>query len=327
MIFDLHCDLLSYLTMVPNANPMDGQALGCALPHLQTGGVKLQTLAIYAPVKQGSSQMGWQQVEAYQQLLIDYAQFVTGISDLEGLMQLMQEPRTGFVVAIESGSGFCEEDQRLETGLRQLEQMIASCGGILYISLTHHAENRFGGGNYAEAGLKADGEVLLDFLHGRGIAADLSHASDALAHDIFNYIDKKGLDVPVIASHSNFREIENHVRNLPEALYRELINRQGLIGMNFLRQYVHPTNPDALTDHIIYGLENGAGHVLAMGADYFHTKSYPDPKRIPFFFPEHEDATCYSSVLEKVSQQGVEQDSLEAMAFGNVYRYLERTWS
>ena len=62
----------------------------------------------------------------------------------------------------------------------------------------------------------------------------LSHTSDALAHDIFNHIDKHKLAVPVIASHSNFRSVSDHVRNLPDEIANEIVNRNGLIGMNFL---------------------------------------------------------------------------------------------
>ena len=73
----------------------------------------------------------------------------------------------------------------------RLDTLIREIGPILYISLTHHGENRFGGGNKADAGLKDDGEALLDYIDGKHIAIDLSHTSDALAHGIVNHIDRK----------------------------------------------------------------------------------------------------------------------------------------
>ncbi len=59
--------------------------------------------------------------------------------------------------------------------------------------MTHHTENRFGGGNFSEVGLKEDGKVLLDYLTDKNIVIDLAHTSDALAFGILNYIDHKKL--------------------------------------------------------------------------------------------------------------------------------------
>ncbi len=71
--------------------------------------------------------------------------------------------------------------------------------------MTHHGENRFGGGNSTGIGLKKDGEALLEYISEKKIAIDLSHTSDALAGDILNYIVKNKLGLSVLASHSNFR--------------------------------------------------------------------------------------------------------------------------
>jgi len=47
---------------------------------------------------------------------------------------------------------------------------------------------------------------------GKQIPIDLSHTSDLLAEGILNHIDSQKLEIPVIASHSNFRAIWNHRR-------------------------------------------------------------------------------------------------------------------
>ena len=49
-ILDIHCDLLSYLTY-PESDINNTQDVGCALPHLQNGNVKLQVTAIFAPTQ------------------------------------------------------------------------------------------------------------------------------------------------------------------------------------------------------------------------------------------------------------------------------------
>ena len=62
--------------------------------------------------------------------------------------------RVGALAAIENASGFCEEQEPLEDGLRRFERLVAEAGPLAYVSLTWNDENRFGGGNKASAGLK-----------------------------------------------------------------------------------------------------------------------------------------------------------------------------
>ena len=54
-VIDLHCDLLSYLEATEGSTHMDTEGIGCALPHLQAGGVKLQVCALYCPTEPGSA--------------------------------------------------------------------------------------------------------------------------------------------------------------------------------------------------------------------------------------------------------------------------------
>ncbi len=326
-VFDLHCDLLSYLQSVPGADPAGVNDIGASLFYLQNGEVKLQVMAIYSDVRPGSTQGALEQSQALKNMLRDYADYLAPVTGAESLQGLIHGEKVGMVAAIENAAGFCEEDEPLKKGFERLEQLIESTGRIFYIGITHHTENRFGGGNYSEAGLKPDGEALLDYLDGRKIAIDLSHTSDALAEGIFNYTAKQKLDVPVIASHSNFRPLLDHPRNLPDEFVQEIIERRGLIGMNFLRAYVHPDKPEALQEHMLYGLEKGAGDVLAFGADFFYTKDHPDKSRVPFYFPEHENATKYTKIVARLHDMGVREEQLRKLCYENVYGFMNRLWS
>ena len=139
---------------------------------------------------------------------------------------------------------------------------------ILYVSLTWNHENRFGGGNASQVGLKRDGELFLDYLSEQRVAIDLSHTSDALAHDILNYIDRKGLKLTPIASHSSFRSIKDCPHNLPDDLAREIIRRGGMIGINFVRHFIGD-RPEDFLEHIHHGIALGAENSLSLGADFY----------------------------------------------------------
>lgn len=326
-VFDLHCDLLTYLQSVPGADPAGLKDIGASLFYLQNGGVKLQVMAIYSDVSKGSSQRALEQSQLYRNMLRDYGDYMMPVHDLESLQAVAHSEKVGMVTAIENAAGFCEEDEPLQKGFDKLEKLIENTGRMLYIGMTHHTENRFGGGNYSEAGLKPDGEALLEYLDGKKIAIDLSHTSDALAEGIFNYIDRHKLHIPVIASHSNFRGVWDHKRNLPDEFVQEIIRRRGLIGMNFLREFVHREEPDALLEHIRYGLEQGAEEQLAFGADFFYVKDHPDyESRVPFYFPEHENATKYTGIIGALHAQGVAEGQLRKLCYENAFNFIRRTW-
>lgn len=325
-IIDLHCDLLSYLARVPKAHVNNTEEIGAALPYLKAGNVKHQILAIFTITQKGSVAFAQQQVEEYQKLIATPDFYA--ITDKKTALNIKTSDQVGLTVALESASGICEEDEKLDLAFERLDKILDAVGHLFYISFTHHTENRFGGGNYSNnVGLRRDGELLLEYMDGKKIAADLAHTSDNLAYGIINYIDKKGLDIPVIASHSNFRPLCDHVRNLPDELTQEVIQRKGLIGMNFLRDYVHSTDPKHLIEHILYGLQaDVAKDYLAFGADFFYRKVKIPVERQPLFFAEHEDAGKYPFILENLEKEGATTEILEQLAYQNVLDYIERYW-
>ncbi len=320
-IIDLHCDLLTYLLMNRAARP-DDKAFGASFNYLKEGAVGMQVMAIYTGVEPESSKKGLEQSIIYNRMLKEYSSDVYQASEdfsagKEGI---------GTVASLESASGICNEEEPLDNAFKNLETILKNVGRLFYISFTHHLENRFGGGNYAEAGLKPDGEALLDYMHNTQIAIDLSHTSDALAHDILDYTYKKGLNVPVIASHSNFREIWDHPRNLTRENAQEIINRGGLIGVNFLRAFLNDEEPEALLDHIKYGFElKGGDKAMAFGADFFYTGDFPNPERDPYYFPQHENATKYHSILANL-KDALSFEELAGLAYKNVERFIASNW-
>ncbi len=326
-IIDLHCDLLSYLADVPGAAMDKIEDIGCAEPALKQGNVKLQVMAVYSAVEAGSSAYGLLQSEVFKKLAEDSNDCFKAVTDIESLHQAMQGSSTGMVAAIENASGFCEENDTLEDGFKKLEKIIENTGRLLYISLTHQDANRFGGGNMVTSGITTEGKMLLDYLHGRRIAVDFSHTSDALAYDILTHIDAENLDIPLLASHSNFRPVWEHERNLPDELTQEIIRRQGLIGVNFIRHFLHSDDPDAILQHIMYGFQHGAEDSICFGADYFYTAGHPDLSRYPYYFENYEHAgNSYTYILGKLKEQ-LSQQQLEKLSYANAQRFLEKLWS
>ncbi|WP_057936998.1 dipeptidase [Algoriphagus resistens] len=325
-ISDMHCDLLSYLARIPGANPYAKDDIACAVPWLHAGGVRMQILAIYTDVKSESMDLAARQAVIFDELCQKHKDDFTLI-DTDFLQNWEKQNCIGIKASVENAAGFGNESANWDDIYNQFDFILGKVKSLAYISLTHHTENRFGGGNYTKGiGLKEDGKKLLDYMAGKQIPVDLSHSSDLLAEGILNHIDSNKLDIAVIASHSNFRTIWNHPRNLTDEFAKEIIHRGGIIGVNFLRAFLDPEVPERLFDHIFHGFQIGGEKSICFGADYFYTKDFEDSSRHPFYFPLVENAGKYPSLIESLKDKLTGED-LENLAYRNALTFFRKIQS
>jgi microsomal dipeptidase-like Zn-dependent dipeptidase len=324
-IADLHCDLLSFLAAVSGADAFSKDQIACAFPWMQDGGVTMQVMAIYTNVDPSSMKMAKRQAQIFSDLLLKENKTVAKF-DRDFIGKNVSENRIGIIASVENAAGFGHEKATWPEIYAQFDTILAQVGQLAYVSLTHHTENRFGGGNYVEGvGLKEDGKRLLDYMAGKRIPIDLSHTSDLLAEGILKHIDRHHLPIPVMASHSNFRSIWDHKRNLSDEFAQEIVQREGIIGVNFLRAFLDPEVPERLFEHILHGFKLG-GNAICFGADFFYTKNFPDKSRHPFYFPLAENAGKYPSLLETLSRS-LSETQVRKLAFENVFNFYQKVWN
>lgn len=316
-VCDLHCDLLAYLATEGKKDPHH-EEVRCSLPQLQKGGVFLQTLAVFTETEKGSAVMGRKQIEAFKRLPKDFV-------PLTQLKLPTQKENVHVVLSLENASSLAEEDEPLEKAFQRLEEYQKVAGPIFYISFTWNTENRFGGGNNSTVGLKKDGEALLEFLDRKNIAVDFSHTSDALASDILNHIDKKNLKVTPIASHSNFRAVTNHPRNLPDEIAKEIIKRGGVIGINLIRSFIGEEFQGKYLKNFEHAVQLGGAKNLCFGADFFYDDlSYTSLNALrPFYSAEFQDASCYPKLLSLLKTL-FSESMLEDISNKNLQRFFEK---
>lgn len=282
-VVDLHCDLLAYLNDDRDKHSPEDETSRCSLPLLKKGGVSFQALALF-------SETGKQPRKEFEGQLKCYHTIKT-----------MEGPQ--FALAIENASGLLEEGELIDLLPKRFDQE-----KWLYVSMTWKDENRFGGGDMTQVGLKEDGRKLLDYMDGKGVAIDLSHSSDALAKEILDYLHKKGLKILPIASHSNFREVKAHPRNLPDSFAKEIIRMGGVIGINFVRHFVG-NEPEDFVRHIEHGLSLGGEDALVLGADFFGGISIPAIEHLkPFYQNRYSNSGCYPAFYQLLETAfGLEQ--------------------
>ena len=96
-------------------------------------------------------------------------------------------------------------------------------------------QTRFAGGTGAPGPLTPDGVELIEALDNFGIIHDMSHLAEESFWQLLDLTDE-----PVMASHSNSRSIVPTDRQLSDAMARAIIERGGVIGINFYDRFLIP---------------------------------------------------------------------------------------
>jgi len=297
-IFDLHCDLLAYMAARQEKDAAYHRQARTSIPDLKEGGVTFQTFALWTETYQEVLD----QMDAYERLL----------------QQLPKEIKSA--LAMENASGLLNEGEPLALLKPRLDGFSSP---LLYVSLTWKEENRFGGGDLSKEGLKKDGEALLELLEEKRIAVDLSHASDALADDIFNWIHKKRSSLIPIASHSNFRAVCSCPRNLPDMFAKEIVNLGGIVGMNFVKKFIGENKEDLLR-MIEHGIDCIGEDHLAFGCDFFGGLDNPHLQKGPVFFPSFDRSSAYPEMIT-FFKTTFSLEQIHKMAYQNAHRFFTPT--
>lgn len=320
-VFDFHCDLLLYLQGDSARTPFD-PICRCAHSQMKKGGVKWQILPISETIPD-SSEDGERQIAIFSELPKKFPEQYRIMRKAND----QTNDAIGILLAIENASIWCSDEDDLESRLKRLGEIDREVAKIVYISMTWNFENRFGGGALTTVGLKEDGKKLLDFLHGKKIAVDLSHTSDSLARDLLNYIDQKNLKIPVIASHSNCRSIHDVPRNLPDELIGEIFKRDGVIGLNTIRSFVCKPEEgvEKFVDHLAHCIDLGGEKKICLGLDFFFEEDVAGHLRKStdeLFFREFPNSSCYPKLLQLC--QGRYPSIIEGISHQNALHFLKR---
>jgi len=132
------------------------------------------------------------------------------------------------------------------------------------------------------------------------------------------------LDIVPIASHSNFRAVADHPRNLPDGIAQEIGRRGGVIGLNFVRGFVGKTGPDDFIRQAEHADKLGLLDHWCFGADFFDDEEISPQLAYlkPFFYAGFDDASCYPRLIELLLKR-FPRDTVEKIAFRTLSQFIE----
>lgn len=177
--------------------------------------------------------------------------------------------------------------------------------GVRGLGLTWSRRNQVADGSFffpakegQKGGLTPFGFEVVEKAEELGMFIDISHLNDEGFWDVMEVTSN-----PVIASHSNCRELTGMMRNLDDEQIKAMIKKGGVIGMNGVSKIVSPDKETPgvgdLADHVDHIAELGGMDHIGLGLDICH--GAPNflnlPPDLPAFdvIPEHrglEALTC-----------------------------------
>lgn len=136
--------------------------------------------------------------------------------------------------------------------------------GFRMTTLGWNESNCLAGSHLSGEGLTETGKEYVQEAQRLGMLVDVSHISDKAFWDIMEITA-----APIIASHSNSRNVCNHSRNLTDDMFREICQTGGVVGINFYNEFIGNTEDlNAAVDHILHFLEiDPSGKHIALGGD------------------------------------------------------------
>lgn len=264
-VADAHVDVLMKLRD-PRIQFRDGQEnLAANFSSLMAGNVATQVFALFVmPNADAGTQLHevLQEIDAFYEQVANLAniRFIQSKADLK---LARQQHQMAALLSLEGG-GCLRGDVAI---LRMLHQL-----GVRGVGLTWNDANELadGCGELRGAGLTRAGRAVVRELQRLSMWIDLAHLHDTGVRDILRFTDG-----PVMASHANARAVHEHRRNLTDDVIREIIRRDGWMGLTFEGSFVtdgHATMDDVLR-HVDHVLELGGQKHLGFGSDFDGTST------------------------------------------------------
>ncbi|MBI5650256.1 MAG: membrane dipeptidase [Chloroflexi bacterium] len=219
------------------ASPAHGEGSATVgFPELVAGNVRVIFATLYV-AQARPDRTGWgktystpaeahaqamEQIAYYAMLAMDpRVSLITTRGDLERVIN-SPEHRVGLVILMEGADPIIAPDQTQEW----------FDGGVRIVGPAW-SQTRYSGGTRAPGPLTALGRALMPQLERAGILLDASHMAERSFFDALEYYNGT-----IIASHSNCRAFVNADRQLTDAMIREIIARDGVIGAVFYNRFL-----------------------------------------------------------------------------------------
>lgn len=304
---DLHCDTLTACTKSELApDPLMDPDAAWSLSNLPKDVCWSQCFAIFLPdgLSQQEAILSYRRHrDSFFHQMDRFSSQIKSCHTAADIQAAWQEGKTAALLTVENGSA-------LGGDLRQVEELARD--GVKLMTLTWNGQNEIASGVSAQGGLSSFGYSLLPLLESSNILIDVSHLNDQSFWDVM-----QATSLPLVASHSNARAICPHPRNLTDDQIRALVERGGLIGLNYYTRFLQENGLPQLEDlfrHVAHFLDLGAECCLAFGSDF-------DGADLPSWLQNPKQAVALYDCFLK---HGLSPALCDQLMWGNALSFFEK---
>ncbi|WP_409305497.1 dipeptidase [Peribacillus sp. SCS-155] len=257
-IFDAHCDVLMKMYLDSSIDFYD-ESLQINYPALVTNHSKVQCFAIYIPesvpmTAKFNAALSMSDIFLKKIVTVPNMKHVKTKQDIIAL----KEGEIGAILTLEGCDCIYNEMNKLEVLLNK---------GVTSVGLTWNYANFTADGALEKrgAGLTEFGEQVVKELNSHAVWCDVSHLSEKAFWDVFELAEYP------IASHSNAYGLCANPRNLKDDQIKELIRKEGVIGVTFVPQFLTERGQAEIhhvLSHLDYICSLGGQRNVGFGSDF-----------------------------------------------------------
>jgi membrane dipeptidase len=306
-IVDSHCDSIQLVDkgMFPLVNPHNFSNKCC----------QLQLVAMFCMARDGNLEEAYKRAVRYighfsiaMQKESDKVIQARTYQDIE---RAFAEKKHAALLTVEGGSAI----KGSKEVLRDFYYAGVRVFGLAWLSNELAKSNRIAD-DEEDTGLTELGREIVAEGNDLGMIFDVSHLSDKSFWDLAE-ISKK----PLIASHSNFRSLCPHSRNLTDDMARFIVEHDGMIGLNMYPDFIDESNDrqtvDRFFDHLDYCIDKFGSDHIGFGGDVDGTSGmYPSPIT--------EDYSIHDQFVEAMIKRGYSDDMIDKFTSTNYLNFLRK---
>jgi membrane dipeptidase len=173
--------------------------------------------------------MTLEQIEIVKAMMARYPDTFELALTSQDIERIRQQGKIASLIGVEGGHS-------IENSLQKLRRLFDL--GARYMTLTHSDTLDWADSCSDESksgGLNDFGKAVVREMNRLGMLVDISHVSPATMQAALDTSE-----APVMFSHSSARAVADHPRNVPDAILRQISQRDGLVMVNFYSGFVVP---------------------------------------------------------------------------------------
>jgi membrane dipeptidase len=280
------------------------------IPRLRQGGVGGQFWSVYVPATlQGGDAVRatLDQIDVVYRMVRKYPdtfELATTAADVE---RIFKAGRIASLIGMEGGHSIANS---LAT-LRMFHAL-----GARYMTLTHSANIAWADSGTDKSklgGLSAFGEEVVREMNRLGMLVDLSHTSADTMEDAIRVSE-----APVIFSHSDARALNDHGRNVPDAVLRLLPKNGGIVMVTFVPGFLRAGGKATLADaadHMDHVRKVAGPDHVGIGSDFDGIPTVPTGL---------EDVSKYPALVAELLRRGWPEADVNKALGLNALRVMRR---